>query len=144
MTIMDSLVIVLFILGGFLMFLAGVGLVRMPDIFLRMSAATKASTLGAGFLLLGAAFYFEDLGTISRAIATIFFLFITGPVAAHRIARAAYFDGVPLWERTQRDDLKGHYDRETHELDSDPCEDFPEESHQETREKGVGDVHPLG
>jgi len=115
----------LFILGAFLMFLAGLGLLRLPDIFLRMSAATKASTLGAGFILLAAALYFDDLGTTSRAIATIFFLLLTGPVAAHRIARAAYFDGSPLWDGTVRDDLRGQYDQRTHELDGDPCDDFP-------------------
>lgn len=119
MTFLDALLAFLLVLGAFLMLLAAVGLVRMPDIFLRMSAATKASTLGAGFLLLGAALYFEDLGTTSRAIATIFFLFITAPVAAHRIARAAYFDGSPIWEGTVRDELRGHYDRKTHELVSD-------------------------
>lgn len=118
---------ILFIFGAFLMFLAGVGLLRLPDIFLRMSAATKASTLGAGFILLAAALYFDDLGTTSRAIATIFFLLLTGPVAAHRIARAAYIDGSPLWEGTVRDDLRGHYDQHTHELEGDPCRDFPED-----------------
>jgi multicomponent Na+:H+ antiporter subunit G len=127
---------VLLVFGAFLMFLAGLGLLRLPDIFLRMSAATKASTLGAGFILLGAALYFEDLGTSSRAIATIFFLLLTGPVAAHRIGRAAYFDGSPLWEGTVRDDLRGHYDESTHELESDPCEDFPLED----CEEGVRDV----
>jgi multicomponent Na+:H+ antiporter subunit G len=138
MSIVDVFSIVLFVLGAFLMFLAGLGLLRLPDVFLRMSAATKASTLGAGFILIGAALYFEDLGTISRAIATVFFLLLTGPVAAHRIARAAYIDGVHLWESTVRDDLYGHYDQKTHELESDPCEDFPEED----CEQGVGDVFP--
>jgi len=117
--------LLLFLVGSFLMFLAGVGLLRLPDIFLRMSAATKASTLGAGFILLAAALHFEELGTTSRAIATIFFLLLTGPIAAHRIARAAYFDGSPLWPGTVRDDLRGHYDQQTHKLESDPCEDFP-------------------
>jgi len=130
--------LLLFVLGAFLMFLAGLGLLRLPDIFLRMSAATKASTLGAGFILLAAALYFEDLGTTSRAIATIFFLLLTGPVAAHRIGRAAYFDGSPIWEGTLHDDLRGHYDRRTHELDSDPCKDFPSED----CEEGVNDVLP--
>jgi multicomponent Na+:H+ antiporter subunit G len=129
---------ILFVLGAFLMFLAGLGLLRLPDIFLRMSAATKASTLGAGFILLAAALYFEDLGTTSRAIATIFFLLLTGPVAAHRIGRAAYFDGSPLWEGTVRDDLRGHYDQRTHELESAPCEDFPPED----RDEGVSHVLP--
>jgi multicomponent Na+:H+ antiporter subunit G len=76
------------------------------------------------------------LGTTSRAAATIFFLVLTGPIAAHRIARAAYIDGVHLWEGTIRDDLGGHYDRKTHELESDPCEDFPLGDCDE----GVGDV----
>ncbi len=138
MNTMVVLSVFLFVVGSFLMFLAGVGLLRLPDIFLRMSAATKASTLGAGFILLAAALYFEDLGTTSRAIATIFFLLLTGPIAAHRIARAAYFDGSPLWQGTVRDDLRGHYDQLTHELKGDPCEDFP----QEDCEEGVGDVLP--
>ena len=136
MSITIEFSLILFALGAFLMFLAGLGLLRLPDIFLRMSAATKASTLGAGFILLAAALYFEDLGTTSRAIATIFFLLLTGPVAAHRIARAAYFDGAPLWEGTVRDDLRGHYDQRTHELESDPCKDFPGDD----CEEGVVDV----
>jgi multicomponent Na+:H+ antiporter subunit G len=138
---MSALIVIsmlLFVLGAFLMFLAGLGLLRLPDIFLRMSAATKASTLGAGFILLAAALYFDDLGTTSRAIATIIFLLLTGPVAAHRIGRAAYFDGSLLWEGTLRDDLRGHYDRRTHELDSDPCADFPLED----CEEGVNGVLP--
>ena len=122
---MDILSLLLFLIGTFFMVLAGIGLLRMPDLFLRMSAATKASTLGAGFILLAAAIYFDDLGTTSRALATIVFIFLTAPIAAHRIGRAAYFDGVPLWPGTQRDDLSGHYDVRTHELESDPCDDFP-------------------
>jgi multicomponent Na+:H+ antiporter subunit G len=136
MNFVISVSMIFFLIGAFLMFLAGLGLLRLPDVFLRMSAATKASTLGAGFILLGAALYFEDLGTTSRAVATIFFLLLTGPVAAHRIARAAYIDGVHLWDGTIRDDLQGQYDQKTHELESDPCEDFPEEG----CEEGVSDV----
>ena len=119
----EVFVLLLFVAGSSLMFLAGVGLLRMPDVYLRMSAATKATTLGAGFLLLASALFFEDLGTSSRAIATIFFLFLTGPVAAHRIARAAYFNGDPLWEGTLRDEIQGHYDAVTHELNSELTED---------------------
>ena len=138
MNIQNVISLLLFLIGSFLMFLAGLGLLRLPDVFLRMSAATKASTLGAGFILIGAALYFEDLGTTSRAIATVFFLLLTGPVAAHRIARAAYIDGVHLWDDTVRDDLKDHYDHKTHELESDPCDDFPVDDCGE----GVSDVFP--
>jgi monovalent cation/proton antiporter MnhG/PhaG subunit len=96
--------------------LAGAGVVRMPDLFTRMQAATKASTLGIGCLVLAVPIHFGDLGITTRAIATIIFVFLTAPVAAHMIARAAYFVGVPLWERTIIDELHGHYDRRTHKL----------------------------
>lgn len=127
MSFLHILSLILFLAGTFFMVLAGVGLLRMPDIFLRMSAATKASTLGSGFILLAAALYFEDLGTTSRALATIVFIFLTAPIAAHRIGRAAFFDGISLWDGTKRDDLSGHYNLHTHELASDPCKDFPED-----------------
>ncbi len=90
----------------------------MPDLFLRMSATTKASTLGLGTIMLGVIVYFEDLVAISHAIATILFVVISAPVAAHVIGRAAYFTGTPLWEGTVIDQLRGHYDMQSHQLQS--------------------------
>lgn len=113
----SAITLVLASLGAVFMLLAGWGLIHMPDLLLRMSAAAKASTLGTGLILLAAAVYFQDLGVTSRALVTIAFVFLTTPVAAHRIARAAYFAGVPLWAGTQRDELAGRYDPCTHELE---------------------------
>jgi multicomponent Na+:H+ antiporter subunit G len=48
----------------------------------------------------------------------VVFIFVTAPVAAHMIARAAYFSSVPLWEGTLSDDLEGRYDERTHTLHS--------------------------
>ncbi|MEW5867635.1 MAG: monovalent cation/H(+) antiporter subunit G [Chloroflexota bacterium] len=112
----EILMAVLLLLGAIFMLLASIGLVRMPDLYLRMSAATKAATLGAGLILSGAAMFFSDLGISSRAIATIVFLLITAPVSAHMLARAAFFNGVPLWEGTKINELHGRYDCKTHEL----------------------------
>jgi multicomponent Na+:H+ antiporter subunit G len=112
---------ILMIVGAVFMLLAGLGLIRMPDLFLRMSATTKAATLGATSMLLAIAVYFHDLGITSRAVATIVFLLLTAPVAAHMIGRAAYFGNVPLWENTVVDDLSGRYHPATHALDSHPC-----------------------
>jgi multicomponent Na+:H+ antiporter subunit G len=61
--------------------------------------------------------FFNDLNIYTRAIAIIIFLLITSPVAAHMIGRAAYFDGVPLWKETIRDDLHGHYHSTSHSLE---------------------------
>jgi multicomponent Na+:H+ antiporter subunit G len=91
--------------GGLLMLVAAVGVFRMPDLFSRMQAAAKAATLGAACILLGLAVYFGELGVTSRALLVICFLFLTAPVAAHRLARAAYFTGVALWHGTVRDEL---------------------------------------
>ena len=106
----------LLVIGAAFALLAGAGVVRMPDLFTRMQAATKASTLGIGSIVLAVAIHFGELGITTRALTVIIFVFLTAPVAAHMIARAAYFVGVPLWERTIIDELHGHYDRRTHKL----------------------------
>jgi multicomponent Na+:H+ antiporter subunit G len=107
---------VFLILGSLFILLSAVGLLRMPDLFIRMSATTKASTLGIGLVLTGTAIFWGDIGIAARAVSIIIFLLLTAPVAAHIIGRAAYFDKVPLWEKTHIDELKGKYDEESHEL----------------------------
>lgn len=87
----------LVVLGGFFCFVAGLGVLRLPDVLIRMHASTKAGTLGAGLILAAVAVYFGDAATITRAIAAILFLLLTAPVAAHMIGRAAFRDGTPLW-----------------------------------------------
>ena len=91
--------------GAFLAFAAAVGVLRMPDVYIRMHASTKAGTLGSGLILLAVAVHFGELGVASRALAAIAFLLFTAPVAAHMIAKAAYRTGVPLWSRSVVDDL---------------------------------------
>jgi multicomponent Na+:H+ antiporter subunit G len=107
---------VLILIGSIFVFIAAVGVIRLPDLFMRMHASTKSSTLGAGLIMAGAALYFNDVAVATRALAVVIFHFITAPVGAHMIARSAYFSGVPLWEKTLSNDLAGHYDMETHEL----------------------------
>jgi multicomponent Na+:H+ antiporter subunit G len=118
----ETLTAVLMIVGTIFTVLAAIGILRMPDLFQRLSTATKAATLGVGSLLLAAAVHFDDLGTSTRALATIFFLVLTAPIAAHIIGRAAYFVSTPLWEGTICDELRGRYNADTHVLES-PEED---------------------
>jgi multicomponent Na+:H+ antiporter subunit G len=116
----DVISLILMMIGAFFMVVAAMGVARMPDLFLRMSATSKSATLGAACILLAAAIHFAGFGIVTHAVATIAFLFLTAPVAAHRIGRAAYFLGVPLWEGTTRDDLRGKYDQKTHLLFNPP------------------------
>lgn len=110
-------------IGALAILFASIGILRMPDFYLRLSVTVKASSLGVGLLLLCAAIMFpDDASVLTKAIAIIFFLFITTPIAAHMIARAAYFIGTPLWKGTIVDELDGMYNKETHTLNSDPGE----------------------
>jgi multicomponent Na+:H+ antiporter subunit G len=92
-------------IGAVFIAAAAIGVVRMPDLYLRASATSKASTLGAVLLLLGAAVHFEDAAVVSRAVAAALGLMLTSPVAAHVVTRAAYRTGVPLWSGTVMDEM---------------------------------------
>jgi multicomponent Na+:H+ antiporter subunit G len=116
----DLLAAGLVLIGAVLMLLASIGVLRMPDVFTRMQAATKAASLGSGTALLAVALHFGDLSVVVRALLAIAFIFLTAPISAHMLARAAYFMGVAIWERSVIDDLEGRYDRKNHRLESPP------------------------
>jgi multicomponent Na+:H+ antiporter subunit G len=98
----------LFIAGGTFGLLAGVGVLRMPDVFTRMQASTKASTLGLGCLLAAVALRNPELSFVVRAGSIAAFMLLTTAVAAHVIARAAARSGVPMWEGTVVDERPRH------------------------------------
>jgi multicomponent Na+:H+ antiporter subunit G len=114
----DLLAALLAIGAATLMLLAAIGVVRMPDVFTRMQASAKAASLGSGLALLAAALHFAELSVVVRALLAIGFIFLTAPISAHMISRAAYFMGVRAWEGTVVDELAGQYDREAHRLRS--------------------------
>ncbi|GMG87079.1 monovalent cation/H(+) antiporter subunit G [Biformimicrobium ophioploci] len=99
----EILTIVLLIAGSFFGFTAALGLIRMPDIYTRMSTSGKAATLCCGLLLAAVAFLFEDIQITAKAVIAILFLLITVPVGAHVIGRAAYREQVKSWEGTKTD-----------------------------------------
>jgi len=101
----SPIVALLLVLGALFMLLAAVGLVRLPDLYLRMSATSKAATLGASLVLLGAAVHFGTAAVAGRAVVIVVFLFLTAPVAAHTIGRAGYRRKSPLWKGTIADEL---------------------------------------
>lgn len=98
-------------LGVALILLAGIGIVRFPDVLIRANAATKAAGLGVALVLGGVAFV---IGTPAAAVklgAAVVLQFLTAPVAGHVMGRGAYRSGAPLWEGTEVDDLRGYYER---------------------------------
>ena len=114
----ETVTSLLMLTGAVFAFLAAMGILRFPDLFSRMQAATKGSAFGVTCVLLAVAVHFGELGIATRAVVTIVFVVVTAPVAAHMIGRAAYFVGVPLWQGTITDELRGRYDMRTHALSS--------------------------
>lgn len=81
----------LILLGAVFALLGSVGLARLPDFFTRLHGPTKATTLGVGAMVLASAIYFtaNQPGVSLHEIAVMVFLFITAPVTAHLLAKAA-------------------------------------------------------
>lgn len=102
----EVLTAVLWLLGAGFALLAAVGVLRMPDVFTRMQAATKASTLGLGCLLIGTALEVGEFPAFVRALSIGAFVLLTTPVAGLVIAKAAYFANVPLWKGTVLDERR--------------------------------------
>lgn len=100
--IVDGLLVV----GTFFVLIAGIALVRMPDLLLRMQGSSKAGTLGVGLIILGVAFAYGTIPVFTKAVLVILFYFLTAPVAAHVISRAAYRSGAKMWDRTSPDEYR--------------------------------------
>lgn len=104
---------ILLIIGALFALVAALGLLRFPDVYSRMHAASKAGTLGSGVMLIALAIHSQDLATASRALAGVAFFLLTAPVSAHLLAKAAYAVGYRLWAGSVLDEMpKGHDDPE--------------------------------
>jgi multicomponent Na+:H+ antiporter subunit G len=114
----DILVAALALLGGFFISVAGLGTWRFHDVYMRMHAATKAGSLGLGLLLAAIAIKSPTPFVLLKAVAIIGFIFLTAPIAAHMISRAAYIKKTPIWSKTHLDELEGKYAEDHSELQS--------------------------
>ena len=92
------------IAGATMALLAAVGVLRMPDVFTRMQASTKASTLGLGCVLAALVMRHPDIAVVMKALSIGAFMMLTTAVSAHVIARAAALTGAQLWKGTAIDE----------------------------------------
>ncbi|MDR4887686.1 monovalent cation/H(+) antiporter subunit G [Fredinandcohnia sp. QZ13] len=106
--VLEVIAAISILVGTIFSFFSAVGLIRLPDLYSRAHAASKSSTMGVLFTLVGTFLFFIMEGTFSiRLFLGIFFVFLTAPVAAHVIVRSAYRSKVPLAPQSVQDDLKG-------------------------------------
>lgn len=109
----ESITILLIISGTILSVLSAFGIVRLPDVYTRIHAATKSASLGVLCILIGVFIHFWFVhGEISvRLLLGILFIFLTAPAAGHMICRSAYRSKVALTESSVQDDLKAAYEK---------------------------------
>lgn len=124
----EALANLFMVAGSIFMFLAALGVFRMPDLYTRMHAASKVGTVGVICVMIAVMIHFDELGIATRSLLIILFFLITAPVAAHMIARSAYFARTPMW--------KGSVINEW----PDPDATLPQPPARETSSDGRGDA----
>jgi multicomponent Na+:H+ antiporter subunit G len=91
-----ALVVILVAMGSFFLLVGTIGLIRLPNVYNRMHATSKAATLGAGAICLAGWAYYFPAGDGLLGLVTVVFLFLTAPTGAHMISRSAQRMGVPF------------------------------------------------
>ena len=108
---------ILCVIGAFFILVAAIGILRLPDLYTRMHAASKAGTLGSGVLLIAIAVFSQETDVGMRALAGIVFFLLTAPLSAHLLARAAYSVGYHPSDTTHHDALAELTEAQTSERD---------------------------
>jgi multicomponent Na+:H+ antiporter subunit G len=96
---------VLVVCGSLFLLIASIGILKLPDFYIRNSAITKAITFGLSLMLIGISLYYYTIAVSLKIAGIIFFIFLTSPVSGHVISRAAWKNKVPFWKETDINDF---------------------------------------
>jgi multicomponent Na+:H+ antiporter subunit G len=101
MSALEWLLLLFYGAGFFFNLAAVVGIIRLPDVYSRLHATAKNTTLGSLLIVIGLAIRQLAAGSWAASLKLLFIgliLLVVSPIASHALARAAYWSGVPLWE----------------------------------------------
>ena len=107
--------------------LGTLGLVRLPDVYNRLQAATKCVTLGTCFILLGVGVAMGTVQAVITALLCAAFVLLTTPVGAHALARGSHRGGVELWEGSVTDEYAGKDDEPARQTDDEEADTVGEQ-----------------
>lgn len=102
-TMIELIISIFLLIGASFALIGSIGLARLPDFYLRLHGPAKATTLGVGGVLIGSMIFFSTRGesiSLHELLITLF-LFITAPVSAHILAKAALHINLPYLPRTR-------------------------------------------
>ena len=101
--LLEALITAFLLFGALVALIGSFGLAKLPDFYMRLHGPTKATTLGVGALVIGSLIYFSTRGdglSMHELLITIF-LFMTAPVSANMLAKAAMHERLKRVERTR-------------------------------------------
>ena len=101
----EMITALLIAVGALFAAIGGLGLLRLPDVLMRMHASTKIGTLASSLITVAAAVHFGTAEVWIPAVAVVVLLLLTAPIAAHMIGRAAVTTRVPLWRTPPHDEV---------------------------------------
>lgn len=102
---MDIVGTVLILLGALIFLIAGIGLLRLPDLYTRISAITTAASVGLALILIGVLLYEPSPLNAVKAILAVIVNLMTASLGGHALGRAGYLTGAPLSRYTHFDEL---------------------------------------
>jgi len=106
--ILEILGLALIIIGSIFLFLGALGIYRMPDVYNRLQAGTKATTLGGMSLILGVGLIEPDW--FWKALILIIFIALSNPISSHALARASYKSGIKMFLKGDEKELDAYKD----------------------------------
>lgn len=105
---MEILISICLLTGTFFTLVAALGIIRMPDIYMRIHTVTKAGTFGIGMTLLAVALFFTDPAVTSRVIGIMLFVILTTPAAAHLLGKIILNSDYRMWQNTSDKKKESH------------------------------------
>ena len=102
MSVVDLLSWLCLVVGGSFVLIGGIGVVRFPDLFTRMHAASLTDTLGAGLILTGLMLQSGFALPLAKLVLILLLILFTSPVSTHALAKAALHGGLRPWMRERR------------------------------------------
>lgn len=95
------------ILGACFILVSAIGILRLPDLYMRMHATTKTTSMGITGILVAVMIVYPDFATIIKGFLVILFIYLTTPLGAHMLGKAGILRNIKKWDQYGRDDLKG-------------------------------------
>jgi len=101
----DWIVFILLILGALFILISAIGILRLPDLFMRMHATTKTNSIGITLILIATMFTFPDYTNVLKGLLIIIFIYLTSPLGAHMIGKSGLIRNIKKWQEYVRDDF---------------------------------------